>query len=242
MSENETITSHKLDATAIRAMASFKQVAQKLEVSDEIKNKTISKYYELLESGVSVSNNILLIALCLLITIRVERLPLKLSEIVSSFNRQGHRVTNKNLLHLSRELNIDLNPIRMIPEVYLERIINQLTKDMKIIKKLRKRKTTSEAYGDILLQGSRLILGLLDRKRTGAVQPFALAASVIYLTDRVIADILYDEPILTQNLIEDLTAAKASSIKDHMYRFLNEFYMENRGFIMDQIRNQKKFR
>ncbi|MCY3414763.1 MAG: hypothetical protein INQ03_24145 [Candidatus Heimdallarchaeota archaeon] len=235
MAKYESTTEQQLNANTIRAMISFKHVAQTLDLSADIKHKTISKYYEISESGVRVANNILLIALCLLITIRVERVPLQLSEIVSSFNRQGHRVTNRNLLNLSRELNIDLNPIRMTPEVYLERIINNLIQDNKIIKKLRRKKVCLDTYRMVLLDGSRLILGFLDRKRTGAVQPYALAASVIYLADRVFADIKNDEPVLTQKLMEELTATKASSIRDHMYRFLNEFYTENSGFIRDQF-------
>jgi len=227
-------------ATHLRTMVAFTRICSKLAISSSLKRRSLYFYWEVVDREVTITNHILLVALCLLRTVREagDRAPIRFSEIVTAFAENGHRVTNKNLLRLATELDFDLAPIRRTAEDYIERIAAELCAFPSILSRVARTGLQSNRYELHLIQVSLIFLNNLTRKDRGGVQPFPFAVSIVYLADRAISKVRGRRPILTQKLVGTALDAAEFTIRDHIYRFLGKLYEREEEDLIDFIKER----
>ncbi|MCY3411375.1 MAG: hypothetical protein INQ03_07040 [Candidatus Heimdallarchaeota archaeon] len=231
------------NATHLRTMIAFNRVFHSLNISKDIKYRSLFLYWKIVnENDHKITNHILLIALCLLQAVREakDRAPIRFSEVISSFNRNGHRVTNKNILRLARELNISLSPLRRKPDDYIERISSRISSSPKISSRLKGKGFTQNEYEMMLNHMAKKFLSVLDRKEIGGVQPYPFAVSVIYLSDRAISRTIKKKQTLTQSILADIADSAEFTIRDHVYRFLGKLYSKHEKQLIDACSNLLK--
>lgn len=228
------------NATHLRTMIAFNKVFNSLELSKDIKYRALFLYWHHVNSGIKITNHILLVSLCLLQSIREaqDRAPIRFSEVVGSFNSFGHRVTNKNILRLARELNVPLSPHRRKPEDYVERIASRFRENSLIERRLSNTYLSSFEYEMLIIVIAKKFLSLLSRKERGGVQPYPFAVSIIYLADRAISKTLNKKPILTQKILANLAKSAEFTIRDHVYRFLGAIYSKYETILVDTCDKQ----
>jgi len=165
------------NATHLRTMISFTRIVNFMVLSNNVKSRSLHLYWKYVNYGKKITNHILLIALCLLQAVRetTNNAPVRFSEIISAFSNNNHRVTNRNILRLARELGISLAPLRRKPEDYLNRIANQVVNNLEIQSRLKKRNLNLDQYEAMLIIISRKILEKLSIKdRGGGFNPTPL--------------------------------------------------------------------
>ena len=228
--------------THLRTFLIFNSIASKLQISVSIKERVAYLYWKQVNlSTKKITNHVLLISLLLLYTIKEKKYhsSIKFQEVVETFNKSGHRVTNKNILQLAAELNIKLNdnPIRK-SEDYVTRISQTLICAEKIKKGIAKYKgLTPNKYAILLETLSNLMLSYLSRKYRGGTRPFGYAASIVYLADRAIARYFKKTPVLTQKLMAKLSGAKEYTIRDHCYKSLTREFNKKRKLLLNATKN-----
>ena len=163
--------------------------------------------------------------------------PVRFSEIIAAFSNNNHRVTNKNISRLARELGISLAPLRRNPEDYLNRIANHVVNHSEVIIRLKKRNINPDHYETMLIIVSRKILEKLSSKDRGGVQPYPFAVSIIYLSDRAFNKAVKKKSILTQKLLAESASSAEFTIRDHVYRFLGKLYKNNESQILEEVLN-----
>ena len=178
------------NATHLRTIIAFKKVSQDLFLTKSLQQRTLYLYWKQVkhaeEDNISITNHILLISLCLLYTIREAgaESPIRFSEVIAAFADKGHRVTNKNIFRLARELQFDLVPQQRKSEDYVLRLAAKIREDKEIQQRVQYHILGIEEYEMILIRITQEFLGYLDRANRGGVQPYPFAVSVIYLADR----------------------------------------------------------
>lgn len=228
------------NATHLRTMIAFNRVFNSFNISKDIKHRSLYLYWKQVHSGVKITNHILLIALCFLQAIREagERAPLRFSEIIGKFNQFGHRVTNKNILKLARELQVPLSPIKRKPEDYIARIASKVREDGEIVSKLQNHFLSSVEYEMLIITVSKKFLSLLSLRMRGGVQPYPFAVSIMYLSDRAIAKTLSKKPLLTQQILARIAKSAEFTIRDHVYRFLGDLYQKYENNLISSCKIQ----
>ncbi len=216
------------NATHLRTMIAFNKVFNSLSISKDVKYRALFLYWQHVNSGIRITNHVLLIALCLLQSIREanERAPIRFSEVVNSFNSYGHRVTNKNILRLARELKVPLSPNRRLPKDYIERIASKLRDSDSVKRRLNNEYLSLGEYEMLVIIVSKKFLNLISRKQRGGVQPYPFAVSIIYLADRAISKAIRKKPVLTQQILAKIADSAEFTIRDHVYRFLGNLYTD----------------
>lgn len=227
--------------THLRTFSIFNRVASQLQLTPTLKERTSYLYWKYVNNKENkISNHVLLIALCLLYAVRENRdkSPYKFQEIIASFEQGGHRVTNRNILQLAMDLNMNLNKTSVRKsEEYITRLTEKLSTDKRVQESLSAYKNMSSGRYQILLTKiSHHLLDTLDLKRRGGVQPFGFAASIVYLADRGIARFYKKTPLLTQSLTAEITGAKEYTIRDHCYKSLSRHFEEQKIQIFSIIK------
>jgi transcription initiation factor TFIIIB Brf1 subunit/transcription initiation factor TFIIB len=227
------------NATHLRTMIAFSRIINNLGLSNSIKSRSLFLYWKYVNQNKRITNHILLVALCLLQAVRETDTgaPIRFAEIISAFADNNHRVTNKNILRLARELGISLAPLRRKPEDYVNRIANQVVNDSMVIKRLRKRSLDQHQYEAMLIIVSRKILDMLSQNDRGGVQPYPFAVSIIYLADRAFNKALQKKSLLTQKILADAASSAEFTIRDHVYRFLGKLYKQHEPLIIREVQN-----
>jgi transcription initiation factor TFIIIB Brf1 subunit/transcription initiation factor TFIIB len=225
------------NATHLRTMIAFTRVFNSLSISKDIKYRSLHLYWKHANRDNRITNHVLLIALCLLQAIREakDRAPIRFSEIIEAFSCNGHRVTNRNILRLARELNVSLSPISRKPEDYIDRIASQIRNDPEICEKLQDRRFSPGQYESILILLSKHFLKSITRNQRGGVQPYPFTVSIIYLADRAFAKSLKRKPILTQKLLAKIADSAEFTIRDHVYRFLGDLYKQCENSLIEAV-------
>ncbi len=227
------------NATHLRTMISFTRIVNFMGLSNNVKSRSLHLYWKYVNYGKKITNHILLVALCLLQSVREtsSNAPVRFSEIISAFSNNNHRVTNKNILRLARELGISLSPLRRKPEDYLNRIANHVVNHIEVKNRLIKRNLSVDQYEAMLIIVSRKILEKLSIKERGGVQPYPFAVSIMYLADRAFNKAVKKKSILTQKLLADSASSAEFTIRDHGYRCLGQLYKNHEAQIMDEVQN-----
>ncbi len=221
--------------TDYRSLMSLNRVAAFLDISDGVK-KRAAYLYKVVTSAESInkiekiSNHIVLVALCLMVSIResASNAPIRLSEIISIFKDLGHRVSGKAIVKLAQLLPAELGVSLRIrkSEDYLQRIVSSIVEEKDIHPRLSNIGLEKLAYEQKLLQLSREILAETSLKIRGGRNPYIFAVSVVYCADRIIGKVGGHRQILTQKSLANICDVAEYSIRDHHRTVLKDKFKE----------------
>jgi len=221
--------------TDYRSLMSLNRVSGYLGISDGVK-KRAAYLYKIVTTAESnkkinkISNHIVLIALCLMVSIResASNAPIRLSEIVNIFKDLGHRVSGKSIVKLAQILPAELGVSLKIrkSEDYLQRITSSIVENLEVCERLKQLEIDKKEYENKLLQLSREILSETNLRARGGRNPYIFAVSVVYCADRIIGKIGTHRQILTQKALADICNVAEYSIRDHHRTVLKEKLIE----------------
>jgi len=217
--------------TDYRSLMSLNRVSSFLGISDSVKKRAAYLYKivttaEALGKIEKISNHIVLVALCLMVSIResASNAPIRLSEIISIFKDLGHRVSGKAIVKLAQNLPSELGVSLKIrkSEDYLQRIISNISQKKEIQARLSQIGITIKEYDHKLLLLSREILKDTNLRARGGRNPYIFSVSVVYCADRIIGKLGNHRQVLTQKTLANICNVAEYSIRDHHRTVLKE--------------------
>lgn len=207
--------------TQYRALRTLNRVSRLLMVSTQVRDRAAYLYKKILsEAHASVSNNnILLVAVCLLLAVREfgEDAPITLDEIADVFARCGHRVSVRAIVRqlLTLRSLTGRIPSARDPADYVPRIVSMLMKNSQVHEKTVSRGWDPSKYETLLRDQTLRLIRRIPSSKRGGRNPFIFAASAAYAADQLIAAEYSRRPILTQKLTSLATGVAEYSIRDH---------------------------
>ena len=203
-----------------RALRTLNHVSKLLMLSEQVRDRTAYLYKKVVsESGEKVSNNILLIAVCLLMAVREfkNEAPITLEEIATVFEKCGHRVNVRAIVREALRLKslTGYAPEIRKPKDYVPRVVSMLMNSSKVLGKVKSRGWDPKAYENELRDKIHMILGMIPASKRGGRNPFIFTVSAAYASDRLIASQFGKRPVLTQKLTSAATEVAEYSIRDH---------------------------
>ncbi len=228
----------------ISAINSLRYAFDKLNIPKDLQEQTLTTYWKIVKSSKrKFTNHVLLGALCLLLVIRnaKNRAPVTLNELIQVFAERGHRVTNKSLLTLARELNIHRKYSFIRKETdYLPRLISKLHNSQEIQELVVNHYNIDfNKYLTLLNILAKRLLSEVHKNKKTSVQPYGLAAASIYGADRVIASALKKQNILTQQRCAKILGISPFTIRDHSYKLLHQYFSIIKKEALQLIDQQK---
>jgi transcription initiation factor TFIIIB Brf1 subunit/transcription initiation factor TFIIB len=203
-----------------RALRTLNHVSKLLMLTEQVRDRT-AYLYKKVSSDTSnrVKNNILLIAVCLLMAVREfkEEAPITLEEIADVFEKCGHRVNVRAIVREAlrlRSLTGHVPNIRK-PEDYVPRVLSMLMNCPKVVSKIKSRHWELGAYENELRDCILDVLRMIPASKRGGRNPFIFAVSAAYASDRLVAARHAKRAVLTQKLTSTATEVAEYSIRDH---------------------------
>ncbi len=214
-----------------RALRALNHVSKMLMLNEQVRNRTAYLYKKILnESPEKITNNILLVAVCLFISIREfgNGAPITLEEIADAFERAGYRISVRAIVREAFRLKISIGqaPIIRKPEDYLPRVVSMLVNNQKIIKKIKMRGWDLREYEIALRKVMSKVISIITPAKRGGRNPFIFAASVAYASDKIIAKERGRKFVLTQKMVSEATDVAEYSIRDH-YSMIKKVIQEH---------------
>jgi transcription initiation factor TFIIIB Brf1 subunit/transcription initiation factor TFIIB len=203
-----------------RALRTLNHVSKLLMLSEQVRDRTAYLYKKVTsESTENVRNNILLIAVCLLMAVREFRdeAPITLDEIADVFDKCGHRVNVRAIVREAlrlKSLTGHAPEIRK-PKDYVPRVLSMLMNNGKVMSKVKSRGWDLKFYENALRNKIAMVLDMIPSSKRGGRNPFIFTVSVAYASDRIIAAEYGKSPVLTQKLTSVATEVAEYSIRDH---------------------------
>ena len=203
-----------------RALRTLNHVSKLLMLSEQVRDRTAYLYKKIVtEASTKITNNILLIAVCLLMAVREYKdgAPITLDEIAITFEKCGHRVNVRAIVREALKLKslTGIAPQIRRPEDYVPRVLSMLMNSDKVVRKIRARGWDLRTYENALRDKMLEILGIIPASRRGGRNPFIFTVSAAYASDRLIADEHGRRFVLTQKLTSNATRVAEYSIRDH---------------------------
>jgi len=203
-----------------RALRTLNHVVKLLMLNEQVRDRTAYLYKKVIsESPQRVSNNILLIAVCLLMAVREfkDEAPITLDEIADVFEKCGHRVNVRAIVREALRLKslTGYAPQIRRPEDYIPRVISMLMNDSKVVSKVQARGWEAKEYESALRNKVVEVLDMIPASKRGGRNPFIFTVSAAYASDRVIAIQHNKRAVLTQKLASNATKVAEYSIRDH---------------------------
>jgi transcription initiation factor TFIIIB Brf1 subunit/transcription initiation factor TFIIB len=203
-----------------RALRTLNHVSKLLMLNEQVRDRTAYLYKKIVsESPEKVNNNILLIAVCLLMAVREFRdeAPITLDEIADVFAKCGHRVNVRAIVREALKLKslTGYAPEIRRPEDYVPRVLSMLMNDSKVINKITARGWKSKDYENYLREKMLEVIGMISSSKRGGRNPFIFTVSTAYASDRIIASEHGKRCVLTQKLASTATEVAEYSIRDH---------------------------
>jgi len=123
-----------------RALRTLNHVSKLLMLSEQVRDRTAYLYKKIVtEASTKITNNILLIAVCLLMAVREYKdgAPITLDEIASTFEKCGHRVNVRAIVREALKLKslTGIAPQIRRPEDYVPRVLSMLMNSDKVVRK-----------------------------------------------------------------------------------------------------------
>jgi len=203
-----------------RALRTLNHVSKLLMINEQVRDRTAYLYKKVVnESAGKVSNNILLIAVCLLMAVREfkEEAPITLDEIADVFEKCGHRVNVRAIVREALRLKslTGHSPKIRRPEDYVPRVISMLMNNSRVVSKVQSRDWELKDFENALRNKILEVLKMIPASKRGGRNPFIFTVSAAYASDRLIA-IDYDRrAVPTQKLASTATKVAEYSIRDH---------------------------
>jgi transcription initiation factor TFIIIB Brf1 subunit/transcription initiation factor TFIIB len=203
--------------TLYRCLTELHNVSQKLEINPAILERTAFIYRKIVKNKENrITSNILLIALCLYLSIRENKvIPIKLDELIEAFKQLGHRVTIKGFNDLYMKLRprhpdiIKVNQRKS--EDYVPRILSSIINSDIIKERLGIFNINVEKYEKDLRDLTYKILEKVNRKGR---RPFTWTVSVVYTADKILAEKESRKVVLTQKILSDCCGCAEYTIRD----------------------------
>ena len=211
--------------TDYRAFKTLNHVASTLSLSDKIRNRAAYYYRKVVKKMKgSITNHILIMALCVFLSIREygRNAPLTLKEISNAFSQLGHKMSEKMILKAALRLRsvVGFVPNIRKSEEYICRIISEVIESPKTRSRLAERKIDPEGYKEKLQRKAFEILQKIPSHLRGGRNPYIFAAATIYTADQTLAKETGDMYVLTQKMIAEITKVAEYSIRDHFCSLL----------------------
>jgi len=202
-----------------RALRTLNHVSKLLMLNEQVRDRTAYLYRKVVSDSPKVTNNILLMAVCLLMAVREfkDGAPITLEEIANVFEKCGHRVSVRSIVREALRLKSMMGyaPEIRKPRDYVPRVLSMLMNNQRVIGKVRLRGWDSKAYESALRDRIFEILELIPASKRGGRNPFIFTVSAAYAGDRLIADEYGKRAVLTQKLASIATQVAEYSIRDH---------------------------
>jgi transcription initiation factor TFIIIB Brf1 subunit/transcription initiation factor TFIIB len=203
-----------------RALRTLNHVSKLLMLNEQVRDRTAYLYKKILsESPEKINNNILLMAVCLLMAVREfkEGAPITLDEIADVFEKCGHRVNVRAIVREALKLKslTGYAPSIRRPEDYVPRVISMLMNDERVLRKVKSRGWEPRTYESSLRDMMTKVLEIIPPSKRGGRNPFIFAVSAAYASDRLIAREHGKRSVLTQKLASSATDVAEYSIRDH---------------------------
>ena len=203
-----------------RALRTLNHVSKLLMLNEQVRDRTAYLYKKVVsESSGKVTNNILLMAVCLLMAVREfkDGAPITLEEIANVFEKCGHRVSVRSIVREALRLKSMMGyaPEIRKPRDYVPRVLSMLMNNQRVIGKVRLRGWDSKVYESALRDKIFEILELIPASKRGGRNPFIFTVSAAYAGDRLIANEYGKRTVLTQKLASIATQVAEYSIRDH---------------------------
>ncbi|TFG33429.1 transcription initiation factor IIB family protein [Candidatus Thorarchaeota archaeon] len=203
-----------------RALRTLNHVSKLLMLNEQVRDRTAYLYKKVISESVGkVSNNILLIAVCLLMAVREfkNEAPITLDEIASVFEKCGHRVNVRAIVREALRLKslTGYAPEIRKPKDYVPRVVSMLMNNSRVLSKVKSRGWTPKSYENALREKIHMVLGMIPASKRGGRNPFIFTVSAAYASDRLIASQFERRPVLTQKLTSTATEVAEYSIRDH---------------------------
>ncbi len=207
------------DEAKYRALRTLNHVSKLLMLNEQVRDRTAYLYKKIVSETSKVSNNILLIAVCLLMAVREfkESAPITLDEIAEVFEKCGHRVSVRSMVREALRLRTETgySPTIRKPVDYVPRVISMLLNDSKVVRKVVSRGWDTGSYESLLREKVISILEEIPASKRGGRNPFIFTVSAAYASDRIIANEYGRKTVLTQKLASNATDVAEYSIRDH---------------------------
>lgn len=203
-----------------RALRTLNHVSKLLMLSEQVRDRTAYLYKKVIsETPEKVNNNILVMAVCLLMAVREfkDGAPITLEEIAGVFERCGHRVNVRAMVREAMRLKsiTGHSPELRRPEDYVPRVLSMVMNNPKVISKMKSRGWDSSEYENAMRGKMLAILDMIPASKRGGRNPFIFTVSVAYTGDRLIAGEHGRHSVLTQKLASRATKVAEYSIRDH---------------------------
>jgi transcription initiation factor TFIIIB Brf1 subunit/transcription initiation factor TFIIB len=203
-----------------RALRTLNHVSKLLMINEQVRDRTAYLYKKVVnESAGKVSNNILLIAVCLLMAVREfkEEAPITLDEIADVFEKCGHRVNVRAIVREALRLKslTGHSPKIRRPDDYVPRVISMLMNSPRVVSKVQSRGWELKDYENALRNKTLEVLKMIPASKRGGRNPFIFTVSAAYASDRLIAIEHNRRAVLTQKLASTATKVAEYSIRDH---------------------------
>ena len=203
-----------------RALRTLNHVSKLLMINEQVRDRTAYLYKKVVnESAGKVSNNILLIAVCLLMAVREfkEEAPITLDEIADVFEKCGHRVNVRAIVREALRLKslTGHSPKIRRPDDYVPRVISMLMNSPRVVSKVQSRGWELKDYENALRNKTLEVLKMIPASKRGGRNPFIFTVSAAYAGDRLIAIEHDRRAVLTQKLASTATKVAEYSIRDH---------------------------
>jgi transcription initiation factor TFIIIB Brf1 subunit/transcription initiation factor TFIIB len=203
-----------------RALRTLNHVSKLLMLNEQVRDRTAYLYKKVTaENTGNIGNNILLIAVCLLMAVREFRneAPITLDEIADVFEKCGHRVNVRAIVREALRLKslTGYAPEIRKPKDYVPRVLSMLVNNGRVISKAKSRGWDLKSYENALRDKIALVLNMIPSSKRGGRNPFIFTVSVAYASDRLIALEHGRSPVLTQKLTSAATEVAEYSIRDH---------------------------
>jgi transcription initiation factor TFIIIB Brf1 subunit/transcription initiation factor TFIIB len=208
------------DEAKYRALRTLNHVSKLLMLNEQVRDRTAYLYKKIItESKERITNNILLIAVCLLMAVREfkEGAPITLDEIADVFEKCGHRVNIRAIVREALKLKstVGYAPKIRRPEDYIPRVLSMLMNSPQVMKKIKSREWDPNTFENALREKISAILQMIPSSKRGGRNPFIFAVSAAYASDRLIAKEHGKRSVMTQKLVSSATQVAEYSIRDH---------------------------
>jgi transcription initiation factor TFIIIB Brf1 subunit/transcription initiation factor TFIIB len=217
-----------------RALRTLNHVSKLLMLQEQVRDRTAYLYKKVTsESPQRISNNILLIAVCLLMAVREfkDEAPITLDEIAETFEKCGHRVNVRAIVREALRLKslTGYSPQIRKPDDYVPRVISMLMNSSRVVSKVLSRGWEVKEYENALRNKVLEVLSMIPASKRGGRNPFIFTVSAAYASDRLIAIEHNRRAVLTQKLASNATKVAEYSIRDHfgMMKKIIELSQEN---------------
>jgi len=203
-----------------RALRTLNHVSKLLMLNEQVRDRSAYLYKKVIsETPDKVTNNILVMAVCLLMAVREFRdgAPITLEEIADVFEKCGHRVNVRAMVREAMRLKSMTGhaPELRRPEDYVPRVLSMMMNSPKVIGKVKSRGWDPSDYENAMRSKMLAILDIIPASKRGGRNPFIFTVSVAYTSDRLVAGEHGRHSVLTQKLASKATEVAEYSIRDH---------------------------